>query len=181
MNARASNIITSTAKFYGLTIQQIIGRSRVAHIAFARMVCMAAMRRATKLGFEQIGIAIGNRDHSTVLQNIAALKSRSGTEREIEAHIAFVIADACDLSVPATGEKLNWNFADGDWFAASGKNEGQWLIRIEPDGHFKITFASYTKTGRVFGRRETLASSKSLAQAQEDLLSLPAKMERRSA
>ncbi|MEN9608320.1 MAG: hypothetical protein RLZZ06_251 [Actinomycetota bacterium] len=71
-------IMNAVAANYGLTVDDLSGNSRVAHIATARQVAMYICREQTNLSLPKIGQLFGNRDHTTVMyatKKIAELMS----------------------------------------------------------------------------------------------------------
>lgn len=69
-------IIARVAEFYGVPTQDLLGRRRSREIAMARQIAMYLIRELTSLSLPQIGRAMGDRDHTTVLyavDKIAAL------------------------------------------------------------------------------------------------------------
>ncbi len=72
----ADEIIATVANYYGLTIDDLIGSRRTRNIAMARQVAMYLARDLTDMSLPQIGQALGDRDHTTVMHGcdkIAAL------------------------------------------------------------------------------------------------------------
>jgi chromosomal replication initiator protein len=70
------HVIDEVTKFYGIEASDITGRSRNKAVILPRQVCMYLSREETKASLQQIGQALGNRDHTTVLHGydkIAAL------------------------------------------------------------------------------------------------------------
>jgi chromosomal replication initiator protein len=62
-----TDIITITATFYQLSIDDLYGSSRSQTIALARQVAMYLSREMTNLSLPKIGQLFGNRDHTTVM------------------------------------------------------------------------------------------------------------------
>jgi len=62
-----TDIITITATFYRLSIDDLYGSSRSQTIALARQVAMYLSREMTNLSLPKIGQLFGNRDHTTVM------------------------------------------------------------------------------------------------------------------
>ena len=60
-------LVEAVAKFYRLSPDVLLGRSRRADISMPRQVTMYLARRETTLSLPQIGEALGGRDHTTVL------------------------------------------------------------------------------------------------------------------
>jgi len=62
----AAMIMTHTAHYFGLTVDDLIGANRTANVALARQVSMYLCRDLTELSLPKIGALFG-RDHTTVL------------------------------------------------------------------------------------------------------------------
>ena len=61
------HIIKAVCGHFGIKEQVLSSKSRAKEIATARQLAMYFAKQLTDLPYKQIGIAIGNRDHSTVL------------------------------------------------------------------------------------------------------------------
>ncbi|MCR5455795.1 MAG: chromosomal replication initiator protein DnaA [Bacteroidales bacterium] len=61
------HIIKTVCSHFGIKEQVLSSKSRAKEIATARQLAMYFAKQLTELPYKQIGIAIGNRDHSTVL------------------------------------------------------------------------------------------------------------------
>ncbi len=57
------------ANFYGITVDEMIGKRRDRHIVFPRQVAMFIIREETASSLPAIGHAFGGRDHTTVLHS----------------------------------------------------------------------------------------------------------------
>ncbi|WP_193597423.1 chromosomal replication initiator protein DnaA [Microbacterium sp. YJN-G] len=62
-----TDIITSTAAYFKLTVDDLYGSSRSQQIAIARQIAMYLCRERTSLSLPKIGQLFGNRDHTTVM------------------------------------------------------------------------------------------------------------------
>ncbi|MFD5224034.1 chromosomal replication initiator protein DnaA [Microbacterium sp. NPDC058342] len=62
-----TDIITSTAAYFKLTVDDLYGSSRSQQIAVARQIAMYLCRERTSLSLPKIGQLFGNRDHTTVM------------------------------------------------------------------------------------------------------------------
>lgn len=60
-------VIQEVADYFGVDIEELCGPSRRKHIAHARQVAMFVAREETDSSLAEIGEALGDRDHSTVL------------------------------------------------------------------------------------------------------------------
>ena len=72
-------IISATADYYKLGIDDITGSGRQQAVALARQIAMHICRELTDLSLPKIGTHFGNRDHTTVMY---ATKKISGLMRE---------------------------------------------------------------------------------------------------
>lgn len=70
--AKCQRIEEIVLKFYGVTLQQYQGRSRIRHICNARHICMYLMNQYTKSTLKAIGERSG-RDHTSVLHAIKSV------------------------------------------------------------------------------------------------------------
>jgi len=87
-------IINVVADYYGVEVDDLVGRSRRKEIADARHVAMHFCRELTSLPFSAIGLRFAGRDHSTVIHACKKTESRRETEtrfpeelRDLETHI----------------------------------------------------------------------------------------------
>jgi chromosomal replication initiator protein len=62
-----ATIMTQTALYYGLTIDDLCGQSRSRVLVTARQVAMYLCREMTDMSLPKIGQAFGGRDHTTVM------------------------------------------------------------------------------------------------------------------
>ena len=61
------SIQTAVAKFYNVTVAEIVGKKRVKRIVVPRQVAMYLARELTDASLPKIGKAFGGKDHTTVL------------------------------------------------------------------------------------------------------------------
>lgn len=83
-----NDIITTVAKFYSITADDIKGSKRVKNIVFPRQVAMYLSRELTDLSYPKIGEDFGNKNHTTVMhgyEKIAELiESDSQVRQEVK-------------------------------------------------------------------------------------------------
>ena len=60
-------IIEAVGEFYGFDDKDLRGSRRTKDLAFARQVAMYLCREETKASLPQVGAALGNRDHTTIM------------------------------------------------------------------------------------------------------------------
>jgi chromosomal replication initiator protein len=71
-------IIAETAAHFGLSREDLVGKSRSRPLTTARHVAMYLMRECTGLSLVRIGEIFGGRDHSTVLHGIKKIEMLMG-------------------------------------------------------------------------------------------------------
>ena len=62
-----TDIITATAQYFKLSVDDLYGSSRSQAVATARQIAMYLCRERTSLSLPKIGQLFGNRDHTTVM------------------------------------------------------------------------------------------------------------------
>ena len=63
----AQDIINAVTSYYGITKEDLCGKSRIGAIANARQIAMYICREQTNLSLPKIGQIFGDRDHTTVM------------------------------------------------------------------------------------------------------------------
>jgi chromosomal replication initiator protein len=66
-------VLKATAAHYRLTVDDLASRKRTKIVALARHVAMYLAREETSASLTQIGVALGGRDHSTILHGCAKI------------------------------------------------------------------------------------------------------------
>lgn len=83
-NIEPEQVVTAVAKAFGLSEEQIFGRSRTRKVALPRQIAMYLLREEGHVSLPQIGKSLGGRDHTTVLyacEKIADLLERDDLMR----------------------------------------------------------------------------------------------------
>ena len=86
-------IIRAVGEYYGVSPQQITGKSRAKPIAEARHVAMYIMREDGELALKQIGLHLGHRDHSTVIHGIQKITRLLATDQKLAAQLTEIRSD----------------------------------------------------------------------------------------
>lgn len=81
---QARNIIHRAARESGFSVEDLVGPRRQAPLVWERHLAMAAIRRATGLSLNQIGLIFGGRDHSTVHHGIRRAEAAASWRPEVE-------------------------------------------------------------------------------------------------
>ncbi|MFE6736993.1 chromosomal replication initiator protein DnaA [Microbacterium sp. NPDC057650] len=78
-----TDIITGTAQYFKLTVDDLYGSSRSQQIATARQIAMYLCRERTNLSLPKIGQLFGNRDHTTVMYAVKKISELMKERRSI--------------------------------------------------------------------------------------------------
>jgi chromosomal replication initiator protein len=76
-------ILTTTAEYFGYTVEELIGRSRTRPLTTARHVGMYLFRELTDLSFPNIAKEFGGRDHTTVIHAVDRIKTQMKERRQV--------------------------------------------------------------------------------------------------
>jgi hypothetical protein len=104
-------IVTAVADAFGVTAEELLGRSRRRELIGPRHAAMALCRELTDLSYPAIARAFGGRDHTTVLHAVRAAQRGSASpahRQAVDAARARYLQSrssppACLRSVEATG------------------------------------------------------------------------------
>ncbi len=86
-------IITETARYTGLTPEDIRGQRRSKNTAMARQVAMYLIRRLTNLSLVDIGEEFDHRNHSTVLSSIRKVEDLLKTDPDTAATVRDITSN----------------------------------------------------------------------------------------
>ena len=67
-------IVEKVAKYYNLSVKEMTGKSRVAHIKTARQVAMFILSKELSLSTNKIAAEVGVKDHTTVMHGIKKIE-----------------------------------------------------------------------------------------------------------
>ncbi|MCC2593813.1 chromosomal replication initiator protein DnaA [Tessaracoccus sp. OS52] len=79
----AETIMNATSRYFGISMDDLTGASRVATIASARQIAMYLCRELTDLSLPKIGAKFGGRDHTTVLHSVRKINEKMGEDRDL--------------------------------------------------------------------------------------------------
>ena len=85
-------ILAATAKYYGVTVEDIKSKKKNDKVTNARQVAIYIIRKLTDLPFQKIGDFIG-RDHSTVMYSIGKVEINIKTVKNTDADINKIIRE----------------------------------------------------------------------------------------
>lgn len=87
-----AQIISETAVYFGVTIDDIKGTSRSRNLVTARQIAMYLARELTEHSFPQLGQHFGGRDHTTVMHAEKKIRQLIGERRPIYDQITELTA-----------------------------------------------------------------------------------------
>jgi chromosomal replication initiator protein len=87
-----ATIMTQTALYYGLTIDDLCGQSRSRVLVTARQVAMYLCRELTDMSLPKIGQAFGGRDHTTVMHAERKIRDLMAQKASVYHQIAELTA-----------------------------------------------------------------------------------------
>lgn len=83
-----NDIVSRTAEYFDLTVDDLIGQSRIQNIAAARQIAMYLCRDLTELSLPKIGDLFGNRDHTTVMYACKKVTTAIAEKRSVFNQVA---------------------------------------------------------------------------------------------
>ncbi|MBO5880004.1 MAG: chromosomal replication initiator protein DnaA [Clostridia bacterium] len=86
-------IMTVTAKYYGVKVDDIKSKSKTENIAYARHITVYIIKKMTDLSYKAIGSFLGGRDHSTVISSYSKVEEYINTKKNTESDIKKIIKE----------------------------------------------------------------------------------------
>lgn len=86
-NVNVKQIISVVAAHFGLTFDEIVGKSREKRVAFPRQIIMFLMREELKNSYPSIGTEIGGRDHTTAMHAFAKIRKEMDKDEKTRQEI----------------------------------------------------------------------------------------------
>ena len=87
----AQDIIKAVTTYYGITKEDLCGKSRIGAIANARQIAMYICRELTNLSLPKIGQIFGDRDHTTVMYANKKVADLMKERRSVYTHVTEII------------------------------------------------------------------------------------------
>lgn len=85
-----SYIIDVVAEHYGIKSEDILSKKRNSEIAFPRQVAMYLCRNMTDISLNEIGVALGNKDHTTILHGIKKIDKEIKESNDLAQKIEII-------------------------------------------------------------------------------------------
>jgi chromosomal replication initiator protein len=80
----AEMIQTTVAKHFSLKIQELKASSKARSVALPRQIAMYLIRKYTGLGYKEIGLHFGGRDHTTVLHACKTIQQGLDSDSDVK-------------------------------------------------------------------------------------------------
>ena len=80
-------IMETVAEYYGVEVEELVGKKRDAAIVMPRHIAMYLCREHTDLSFPRIGDEFGGRDHSTVINGIGKIHQALKTDPKVKTYV----------------------------------------------------------------------------------------------
>ncbi len=91
-------VIEAVGEHYGISVEQILSRSRSRIISYPRQIAMYLCRTETDASFPQIGQKLGGRDHTTIMHGYEKISSRVEQDSNLRRDILEIKAAMYDSS-----------------------------------------------------------------------------------
>ena len=85
-----SQVIETVAKFYNISVQEIVSSSRSKELVQPRQVAMYLVRQETDASLPEIGALLGGRDHTTVIHGVERVKERLESEDQLRRDVMSI-------------------------------------------------------------------------------------------
>ncbi|MCX6018342.1 MAG: chromosomal replication initiator protein DnaA [Chloroflexi bacterium] len=78
-----SQVIETVAKYYNISVPEMVSPSRNKELVQPRQLAMYLIRQETEASLPEIGGLLGGRDHTTILHGVERVKNRLETEEKL--------------------------------------------------------------------------------------------------
>jgi chromosomal replication initiator protein len=85
-------ILECTCSYFEIDPNDVLSKSRKANVVTARQVTMYLVQKHTRLSTTKIGLAIGGRNHATVLHSCQCIEERMGSDSAFSSRIEEIEA-----------------------------------------------------------------------------------------
>ena len=84
-------ILIAVSEVWGVSVEEIIERDRHKTVSEARCVVYWLARKTTRLSYPEIGRAVGNRDHTTILAGAVMIERRRKADAWLSANLNAIL------------------------------------------------------------------------------------------
>jgi len=100
VNPIIDQIVRKVAEVMNVTRAQMMGDSRKKHIVEARHIAMTLARVQTRLGYEEIGLHFGGRNHTSILHAVRMMNTRVVEDEQFAAIVRANFPEAITATTP---------------------------------------------------------------------------------
>ena len=83
-------IIREIVKYYGISIEELLGKKRTKEIVLPRQITMYFLRHEANMSFPDIGKQMGGKDHSTIMHGCKKIESDISQNQQIKEDITRI-------------------------------------------------------------------------------------------
>lgn len=84
------DILSVVGKFYDISLDEMLGKSREKKVSFPRQIAMYLMRNELQLSFPAIGQELGGRDHTTAIHADTKIKQNLDSDLKLKQDIELI-------------------------------------------------------------------------------------------
>jgi chromosomal replication initiator protein len=85
-----SQVIETVAKYYSISVPEMVSASRNKELVQPRQVAMYLIRQETEASLPEIGGLLGGRDHTTIIHGVDRIKDRLEAEEQLRRDVMSV-------------------------------------------------------------------------------------------
>jgi chromosomal replication initiator protein len=85
-----SQVIETVAKFYSISVPEMVSASRNKELVQPRQIAMYLIRQETDASLPEIGGLLGGRDHTTIIHGVERVKDRLENEEQLRRDVMSV-------------------------------------------------------------------------------------------
>ncbi len=85
-----SQVIETVAKFYSISVPEMVSASRNKELVQPRQIAMYLIRQETDASLPEIGGLLGGRDHTTIIHGVERVKDRLESEEQLRRDVMSV-------------------------------------------------------------------------------------------
>ena len=90
-------VIERVATFYNITVEDIIGQSKMKNIVMPRQIAMYLCKTMTDMNFVMIAKALGNRDRTTVMHGVDKIMILLEKDPALKSDVDYIVKDLNSL------------------------------------------------------------------------------------
>lgn len=90
-------IIAEVAKYYDISIEDILGKSREKKLSFPRQIIMYLLRKELKMSYPAIGAELGGRDHTTAMHAHTKISTEIENDMKLKQDLELIRQRLSDI------------------------------------------------------------------------------------